>query len=70
MATVSMTVCDVAPGVVDGEKEAVGPAGDTVAVNEMGFVYVRLDGEGATVRLNVAVWPAFTVLEEVCEVTM
>jgi len=50
-------------------KEAVAPAGSPVAANKMGFVYATLEGDGATVRLNVAVWPAFTVAEEVCAVT-
>ena len=53
----------------DGVKEAVAPAGSPVAENKMGFVYVTLEGEGATVRLKVAVWPAFTVSVEVKAVT-
>lgn len=70
VAIVSITLCEVAPGVIgaDGVKEAVGPAGDTVAVNLMGLENVPL--EGVTVRLKTPDCPAFTVSEEVEGVTV
>ena len=62
---VSVTGCEVAPGVIvaDGEKEAVAFKGSPVTVNETVFKYVPLDG--ATVKLKTAGCPAFTVAEEV-----
>jgi len=67
---VSVTGCEVAPGVMvaDGAKEAVAYAGSPVAVKVMGLANVPF--EGPTIRLNLAGSPAFTVAEEVGAVTM
>ena len=62
---VSVIGCEVATWVIvaDGVKEGVASAGSPVTVNVMGLVNVPF--EGATIRLNLAGRPAFTVAEEV-----
>ena len=55
------TVCGVAPGVIvaEGENEADAPGGNGATLNVIGFANDPF--EGATVKSNTAVCPAFTV---------
>ena len=67
---VSVTTCEVVPGVTvaDGENEAAAPAGSPETEKVMGLEKVPF--EGTTVRLKTAGWPAVTVAEEVGVVTV
>jgi hypothetical protein len=70
VAIESVTVCGEAPGVIgpDGAKEAAAPAGSGVdRLNVTGSENVPCEGE--MVKANVAVCPAVTEIDELCEAT-